>query len=235
MRKPSLFLVVFVILMTLAGMVLNRYVPAQHLPWRKLNPAAPIGFATKTQFLRLSLSPSSICMDMAHDIDRFESSPAEPKRPDKTCGWDIARVVYSSQDITLTPDKDANMQCPLSIGVFMWLREIDQIARQDFGEGLKKIHHVGTYSCRRQNGNNSGQWSEHAFANAWDITGFEFESGMIISVQKDWDSHEKQRKDFLRKARDKACRIFRVTLSPDYNAAHYDHFHLDMGPSTACR
>nr|WP_328730168.1 extensin family protein [Falsiroseomonas algicola] len=35
--------------------------------------------------------------------------------------------------------------------------------------------------------------------------------------------------------RDGACRWFRAVLSPDYNAAHADHFHFDMGPSTVCR
>ena len=33
---------------------------------------------------------------------------------------------------------------------------------------------------------------------------------------------------FLREVRDGACRLFPTTLSPDYNAAHADHLHLDM-------
>ena len=127
------------------------------------------------------------------------------------------------------------MQCPLAVGSYMWLREVNRLATTHFGSELKKVHHVGTYSCRRQNGNSSGQWSEHAFANAWDITGFELEDGRMISVLKDWNGSDKTRKKFLRGARDKACKIFRVTLSPDYNAAHRDHFHVDMGPSSACR
>ncbi|MFN4225017.1 MAG: extensin family protein [Hyphomonas sp.] len=32
-----------------------------------------------------------------------------------------------------------------------------------------------------------------------------------------------------------ACRLFSVTLGPDYDAAHADHFHMDMGPQRACR
>jgi len=130
---------------------------------------------------------------------------------------------------------EANMQCPLAVGSYMWLREANMLAITHLGSKLKKVHHVGTYSCRRQNGNSSGQWSEHAFANAWDITGFELEDGRMISVLKDWNGNDKTRQKFLRGARDKACKIFRVTLSPDYNAAHRDHFHVDMGPSSACR
>ena len=35
--------------------------------------------------------------------------------------------------------------------------------------------------------------------------------------------------------RDKACRSFGSVLSPDYNAAHADHLHLDMAPWMMCR
>ena len=33
---------------------------------------------------------------------------------------------------------------------------------------------------------------------------------------------------FLREVRDGACDLFATVLSPDYNAAHADHFHLDQ-------
>jgi len=39
---------------------------------------------------------------------------------------------------------------------------------------------------------------------------------------------------FLRKVRDGACQVFLTTLSPDYNAQHHDHFHLDMGGWAKC-
>jgi len=26
-----------------------------------------------------------------------------------------------------------------------------------------------------------------------------------------------------------------LTLSPDFNEAHHDHFHVDMGPTRSCR
>ena len=33
---------------------------------------------------------------------------------------------------------------------------------------------------------------------------------------------------FLRRVRDGACDLFSTVLSPDYNSAHADHFHLDQ-------
>lgn len=122
---------------------------------------------------------------------------------------------------------------------YIWIRDVDQAAQKYLGSCLKFVHHAGTYSCRRQRGNGSGAWSEHAVANAWGILGFQLEDGRVISVLKDWDSansdESKARARFLRKARGSACRVFRVVLSPDFSATHKDHFHLDQGPALSCR
>lgn len=216
----------------------NKYVPGQHLPWKSLDTSRPIGWSTKQQLLRLSVSPSQTCMDLARDTIGYETIPADPKRPTtgagaNICGWDVARVVYGTEDVSFAPG-ESNMQCPLSVAVFLWQREVNDLAQKHFGQPLAKIHHMGTYSCRRQRGNGSGRWSEHAFANAWDVGAFELEDGTLIRVLTGWDGERKQA-NFLREAREAACGLFRVTLSPDYNSAHADHFHLDMGPSSACR
>ncbi|MEP1231640.1 MAG: extensin family protein [Litorimonas sp.] len=210
----------------------------QHLPWRHLSPEAPLGFATKTQFLRLSLSPSNMCMDMAESIKPLSSAAVLPHRPYTTnsrrvCGWDVARNVSQSANIKLSPDA-VNMQCPLSVASYLWMREIDKIAKKDLGSSISEVIHYGTYSCRKQNGNTSGQWSEHAFANAWDVAGFKLKNGSVITVKNGWDDDSAEAQ-FLRRTRDTACKIFNVTLSPDFNAAHADHFHLDMGPTRTCR
>ncbi len=215
------------------GFLVDHYAPHQHLPWRTLNPEAPAGFATGLQLTRLALSPSASCMDMARGLADMRSIPADPKDGDGPCGWEVARLMYGTQDVSLSPG-EATLQCPLAVGQYIWLAEIDRLAKKQLGSGLSKIHHAGSYSCRRQRGNSSGAWSEHAFANAFDVTGFTLADGRVVSVLKDWDG-ERGKKYFLRDVRDAACKVFRVTLSPDFNTAHADHFHLDMGPQSACR
>jgi len=126
---------VFIGLLLGVGYGLDKTVPPQHLPWRSLNPTAPLGFATKTQIMRLSLSPSKSCMDMAADIKPLVSQAAEPHRPakrgvNKSCGWDVARNVRQSAGIKLAPDT-VNMQCPLSVASYLWTREINTIAQAD--------------------------------------------------------------------------------------------------------
>ena len=213
---------------------LNRTIPNQHLPWRPLDPEAPIGLATKGQLLRLSVSSSQTCMDLARSIESLNSIPSEPRQATPPCGWDSARLVYGGAGAELAPG-EANMQCPLSIASYLWLREVDQIAQKRFKQPLARVHHMGSFSCRRQRGNSSNRWSEHAFANAWDIAAFELQDGRIIRVLSHWDDGNRKERAFLRNVRDEACRIFNVTLSPDFNDAHRDHFHVDMGPSSSCQ
>src|SRR3546814_12770671 len=49
-----------------------------------------------------------------------------------------------------------------------------------------------------------------------------------ISIQNDWNGDRRVRQ-FLEIIHASACKRFRTVLSPDYNAAHHDHFHFDMG------
>ncbi|RZL73462.1 MAG: extensin, partial [Sphingomonas sp.] len=44
---------------------------------------------------------------------------------------------------------------------------------------------------------------------------------------RDWKGDD-PKAAFLRDVRDGACQLFATTLSPDYNAAHADHLHLDQ-------
>ena len=53
-------------------------------------------------------------------------------------------------------------------------------------------------------------------------------------ITKDWNGGTAEAR-FLRRIRDDACRIFGTTLSPDYNAVHYDHLHLEATDTRFCR
>ncbi len=91
---------------------------------------------------------------------------------------------------------------------------------------------MGTYSCRTMIGAGSGKLSEHAKANAVDIAAFILSDGRRITVKDGWVGGDDG--DFLRAVRAAACRRFSTVLSPDYNAAHHDHLHFDMGGKPFC-
>ena len=83
-------------------------------------------------------------------------------------------------------------------------------------------------------GREEARRSQHATANAIDIAGITLAGGQNISVLRDWKD-EGARGALLLDIRNGACRMFGAVLSPDYNAAHANHFHFDMGMWMTCR
>jgi hypothetical protein len=76
--------------------------------------------------------------------------------------------------------------------------------------------------------------SQHATANAIDISGFTLDGGRQISILRDWTSKGPEAA-FLKEVHHRACRYFRVALGPEYNAAHKNHFHFDRGAFSRCK
>jgi hypothetical protein len=125
--------------------------------------------------------------------------------------------------------------CPLAVAFALFERHSLQPAAQAvFGQAVTRVDHLGSFACRNMYNRAEGRLSQHASANALDIAGFRLADGRSISVLKDW-SGEGDSARFLRQVRDGACDDFNVVLSPDYNAAHRNHFHLDMGRWWVCR
>jgi hypothetical protein len=123
---------------------------------------------------------------------------------------------------------DLDTACPVAAALAMWEWNVVQpAARRHLSARVERIEHLGSYNCRRLYGRGTGAWSEHATADAVDIAGFVLEDGRRLTVLGDWrDEGAKAR--FLREVRDGACGLFSTVLSPDYNAAHRDHLHLDQ-------
>lgn len=216
------------------------FAPAQHVPWKPLDVDAPIGLATGIKINLISRAPDGVCQDKLNQATHLRQNSA-PDKSKGSCGYDNANAMSRRGEISFSPSASVVAQCPVVLSSYIWLGRVDALAREHFNSPLAKIHHAGTYSCRRQVGNGSKKWSQHAFANAWDITGFELQNGDVISVAKHWP-HGLQAQffgrdpkgHFLMATRDAACRVFKVVLSPDFNAAHHDHFHLDHGSKTSC-
>ncbi len=131
------------------------------------------------------------------------------------------------------------MTCPVAAGLVLWERQgLKEAAREIMGSPVTRIEHLGTYSCRRQYGRDTGSVSEHAFAKAIDISGFSFKNGQKVSVLNGWatpDEPQSPAATFLGASHRQGCRLFSVVLGPQANAAHKDHFHFDMGPMSSCR
>lgn len=126
--------------------------------------------------------------------------------------------------------------CATAAALALWERDVvAPAAERHLGQRVARIELAGpSYVCRRIGGRADGRWSRHASANAVDIAGFTMEDGTVLSVERGWRGRAEHRA-FLRAVRDGACERFDAVLSPDYNRAHRDHLHFDLGPDDLCR
>lgn len=123
--------------------------------------------------------------------------------------------------------------CPLAVAYALFERHgLQPAAEQVFGQPVARVDHFGSYACRNIAGSN--RRSQHASANALDLAGFRLEDGTRITVARDWKGDGSKAR-FLRQVKAAACDAFRITLSPEYNAAHHDHLHVDMSGFGLCR
>lgn len=175
-------------------------------------------FETHVSSCRGSLSAAGFQTRIVPDLDR---TPA--------CGY--RDVVELEQPIRTTPIQTS---CALAAGLALWRRDVvEPAAQRHFGQPLASINPLGAYACRRIAGRSDGRWSEHAHANAIDVSGFTLADGRTISVLRSWRTSAAE-SGFLHDIRDGGCRIFQGVLSPDYNRAHANHLHLDMGAYKIC-
>lgn len=193
----------------------------QHNPWAPLDLRDPPGWAMAGKLASIR-DDAGLCRE-ALDRSGIEHSALPPAGEGECLRTD--RVQMNA--FPLAPGNSV-MSCAVAAGLVRWQEfGLTQAASEELGSPLEQVEHLGIFSCRRTYGSNTGNWSEHATGNAVDVAAFVLEDGRRISVLEDWDGDSAESR-FLKRARDSACEIFGTVLSPDYNAAHRDHFHLDQ-------
>ncbi|WIW87312.1 extensin family protein [Sphingobium sp. V4] len=197
----------------------------QDLPWTDLDLAQPVGLFTGRKLAALT-GDTARCralLDRA-GVDYVAMKPGG----DGQCAYaDAVRLKGEADAIALSPASVAP-SCPVAAAFRLWEWQVVQPAAQRiYGQPVRSIRHFGSYSCRRMYGRSQGDFSEHATADAIDVAAFVLADGRQVSLVNDWKGEGKDAA-FLRAVRDGACDLFSTVLSPDYNAAHRDHFHLDQ-------
>ena len=133
----------------------------------------------------------------------------------------------------------ATLSCRMVAGLSRWLVEdVQPLAKKMLGSPVAKLSNISSYVCRRRYGASNTRISEHAYANALDVATFILKNGKQVSVLRDWNNEDGEKGAFLRALHRTACARFGTVLGPEANAAHKNHFHLDMKPrrhSNYCR
>lgn len=234
-RRLAGMAVVTIGLCWLGAFAFSKLAPPQDNPFTRLDLDLPPGIATGMKLDRLAQSPAK-CF-AALDRVAIGYTPVDRKDPAyrKGGGGNCELRDALTLDKSLTPySATLTMSCPLTASLYVWERHVVlPAAERILKSKIVRIETYGSWSCRRVNHAKDGKWSNHATGNAVDIAGFTLADGRRVMI-KDKFRDKGPEGQFLREVRDKGCDLFSATLSPDYNAAHADHLHFDMGLYTIC-
>jgi hypothetical protein len=201
----------------------------------------------------------------------------------------LLRAVGTDPKVVIDPP--ATLSCPMADVLGEWLRNtVQPEAKLLFNSTVVKIRNATSYACRNRYGGATTPLSEHALANALDVSEFVLANGERITILDDWpkvvdappppeanpnrapapkenaaskpkpndsktvasgagkvnpisaakaepapsppaavtEPELSAKSKFVVFLHDDACRRFGTVLGPAANAAHKNHFHLDM-------
>jgi hypothetical protein len=200
-------------------------------PFAPLDVRAPRGPLTRFRLWR-TMHDAPLCDAALARSGLVYRAMADATGPGGCALKDVVRVTQM-EDLRISSPFLAT--CPLALGIAYFEHQYLQPAALDiYGERVARIEHVGSYACRNVNHQQDAALSQHASANAIDLTGFVLEDGRRITLAR-WSDAASPDGQFLRRVHEGACHAFATALGPGYNALHETHFHVDMGPYRMCR
>ncbi len=159
-----------------------------------------------------------------------QDSPRD--RPDITC--DITGPVTVDSPIagvnfryvTHEEPRPMFMSCYLAAA----LHRMAQILREF---DVVEVGHIGTYNCRLISGTDS--LSQHGLGLAIDLKWFRRSDGLVFDVEDHWEhgvtenfQTEEARLLYELAWQMHTRQVFNIILTPEFNAAHDNHFHVDL-------
>src|SRR5262249_24442113 len=233
-RNTSLLLGAAALLVLLGGGVF--FLRQGLVPWA-LNPLPAVDLGQSDPwFIDWRLAALKYNPDLCRRVPippHIEAQPIADNPLHGGCGWVNPPRLSRAGGVRAGFDK---LTCETAAALTLWLEhDVQEVAQDTLGQRVVGLRSFGAFSCRNIVGNPllKGRRSEHALANALDVSGFALADGRNIWVRSQWRGEGAEAR-FLKAAHARACRYFRVVLGPEYNQAHHDHFHLDRGPCMRC-
>ncbi|HLI21777.1 MAG TPA: extensin family protein [Stellaceae bacterium] len=225
MRRATLTAITLAVLVAGGGYLAGRFAPPRYSPLAPLDvrdDVVPLVTAVKLARARTDLD---YCR-RALATSAFKATPVAEISSKQCVLHDVERIAADR-----SPAFNAGFiaTCPLAVDLALFVDHVVQLAAQrDMHSDVARIDQLGTFACRPIVGEGpTAELSQHASANAIDIAGFTFADGEKAMVAADWQGDDAKAR-FLHDVHDGACGIFPVVLSPDFNAAHRNHFHFDL-------
>ncbi|MGP3593718.1 extensin-like domain-containing protein [Vagococcus sp. WN89Y] len=207
-----------------------RYLPSYYNPFAPLQLSDPPGRITQFKLRRLTPQSCAALLSQANQQRLISSVPVADRQGDCPLS-DVVRV-RDFGDVKLSSSFLAS--CPLALSSALFVKQQAQpLTARFMGSTLTRIDHYGSFACRNIYHRQNARRSEHASAEAVDISGFRLANGQQVTVLKGWRQPETQ--PWLRAMLSASCGYYGNGLGPDYNAAHANHFHLGMRGFGLCR
>ncbi|GLR09763.1 extensin [Mixta theicola] len=225
------------LMIILAGLAslpwLQRHLPSHWNPFTPLAVTDPPGPITRYKLQRLRYDPAACLAVLQQARAAGLISFTQPPAISGSCPLAMPIRIQRFARVTLSSSFLAS--CPLAVSTTMFVIQANKIAViSPLKSPLERIDHVGSYACRNIYHRAQGRLSEHATADAWDVTAFRLENGTRIGVGRDW-RRSGEESALLHRWFNSSCDWFGNSLGPDYNAAHASHFHLGMRGYALCR
>ena len=207
-----------------------RYLPSYYNPLDPLELSDPPNWLTQFKLKRLTPARCQTLLQQANEQKLITSQPVadsagECPLTDVVRVWDFGVVKLSSSFLA---------SCPLALRSALYVgQQAAPLTERLMMSQLTRIEHLGSYACRNIYHRPDARRSEHASAQALDISGFILADGRHVTVLRGWKQEESAM--WLRALLSASCQYYGNGLGPDYNAAHANHFHLGIRGFGLCR
>ena len=166
-------------------------------------------------------------LDAAGIVYSPSAIPVHENRSGLVCGAEqVVRVRTGPEGISWRGRP--KVTCPVALAMGRMEAIVQEEAMRHLGRRVVRIEHLGTYNCREMAAY-PGWVSEHSYANAIDVKAFVLQGGRRVSVLDHWTGDEPNAR-FLREVARRLYdeNVFSVVLTPAFDRAHRNHFHLDF-------
>jgi hypothetical protein len=205
-------------------------IPPRWNPWAPLRIADAPNVLTPLKLARLGRD-AALCRAVLAEAP-LQATPVPDREIGPGCRLMDALRITRTRFVLDTPFV---LTCRGAVSLALWeAHTVQPAALRELGAPVTRLQHLGSLACR-DIAARPGRRSRHAVAEALDVAGFTLRDGRRVTVLRDWNDANAPAGRFLRALHRGACRSFDGVLGPDYDAAHRDHLHLEMGGGSYCR
>nr|WP_276581652.1 extensin family protein [Enterobacter cloacae] len=207
-----------------------RWLPSHYNPFTPLSLDDPPGLITQYKLRRLTPEACASLLSQANQKALIRTQPVA----DSAGACPLHNVVRVRDFGPVSLNSSFLASCPLALSSALFVsQQARPLTRTWTGSELVRIEHLGSYACRNIYHRPDARRSEHATAEALDISAFRLANGERVTILHGWRSTKTQ--PWLQALLTASCGYYGNGLGPEYNAAHANHFHLGMRGFGLCR